>query len=244
MKKRIILTIMGMSLALTACSGQAETSQQTPSQQTQEVETTAAEQTKEENHTQENQEQENKTQEEQEETTAQQETEPEQESTENETSQQETVAAAEEQAETEPSEKTVKEKGEITQADIAVSVRGVAVSPGEIMENYINALGEPDELSGVPSCVEEGDDKVYTYAGVVIYTYRANGTDRINLIEITGTESLVKGVHIGDAMDTVIAAYGDSYTMDGAEMLYEINDKVMGLVITDGKVSFMELFAR
>lgn len=127
---------------------------------------------------------------------------------------------------------------------IAVTVRGVAIVPGENMENYIGALGEPDELTGVPSCIEEGDDKTYTYGGVLIYTYRANGTDQINLIEITGTEPLGKGIHIGDTEETVIAAYGDAYTMDGDELLYELNDKVIGLRITDGKVTFMELFTR
>lgn len=55
---------------------------------------------------------------------------------------------------------------------------------------------------------------------------------------------MVKGIHIGDTMDAVITACGDSYTMEGNEMIYEINDRVMGFLITDGKVSFMELFAR
>lgn len=223
MKKRILLTAFGMSFALMACAKQKEpVVELTTVQETEEQQTPV-----------------NTTQE-QEETTVQQTTKAEQETDKVETYVLETAAEEETKAEQE----TTQVKGTLTQADIAVTVRGVAIVPGENMENYIGALGEPDELTGVPSCIEEGDDKTYTYGGVLIYTYRANGTDQINLIEITGTESLGKGIHIGDTEETVIAAYGDAYTVDEDELLYEMNNKVIGLRMTDGKVSFMELFAR
>lgn len=236
MKKRILFLVFGMSFALTACAGQEASSEQTEVEQPIVHETEAASED-----VQETQESTQAVQvQEQEKETEAQTIESEPETHEEETKAQETEAPK--AAETQP--EAAQTKGTLTQGDIAVTVRGVAVTPGEIMENYINSLGEPDDLQGSPSCVEEGDDKTYIYGGVVIYTYRSNGTDLIHLIEITGTESLGKGIHIGDTKDAVIAAYGDSYTMEGNEMIYELNDKVIGLQITDGTVSFMELFAR
>lgn len=246
MKKGILLAAFGMSFALMACAGQEEQADdgQAPVQRTQVAEAEAETVQNMPESTQAD-----KTQEQQV-AAAQQTTEAESETNAEETDMKETgtketdVQGMDAAKETATQPEAAQAKGELAQRDIAVTVRGVAVVPGEIMENYIGTLGEPDELQGSPSCIEEGDDKTYTYGGVIIYTYRSNGTDKINLIEITGTETLGKGIHIGDTKDAVIAAYGDAYTVDGDELLYEMNDKVIGLRLTDGVVSFMELFTR
>ena len=65
------------------------------------------------------------------------------------------------------------------------------------MSAYTAQLGEPDAYGAAKSCTEAGDDKVYTYGGVTIYTYITNGVDVISLIEITGGEALPSGIHIG-----------------------------------------------
>lgn len=249
MKRKIMLTIFGMSAALTACSGDAKTTEPAPVEHNSETKIVVAEQSEAESETEKRNSQEAPTETESSEETGvdnESESEKETEFSGEAASDKETNSGEAQETETATAseEQTPQEKGSFTQADIAVSVRGVAVAPGEIMENYINALGDPDALDASPSCVEAGDDKTYTYGGVIIYSFRANATDRINLIEIVGSESLVKGIHIGDTVDAVIAAYGDAYTMDGDEMIYEVNDRVMGFLITDGKVSFMELFAR
>lgn len=249
MKIKMILAIVGMGIALTACASEAETTESVPVEQGSITETVVEAQSETESRTEES-----KPEEAESETDAQAEPEKasEKETESEKVSEKETASreVSEATQETDKAEAVAAEeeapqaKGSFTQADIAVSVRGVTVAPGEIMENYVNALGEPDAYEASPSCVEVGDDKIYTYGGVTIYSCRSNGTDRINLIEIKGAETMAKGIQIGDTADAVIAAYGDSYTMDGNEMVYEINDRVMGFLITDGKVSFMELFAR
>lgn len=255
MNKKYVMIIIGVSLVLTACSGKADTTEPASVEQTVVAETVVAQDEKESLSGQSEQQEKPEETESSEEMDSQKETETSKEADSEQETNSDAKTEPDKTAETEqetvetkaagPAEEKVSQAtGSFTQADIAVSIRGVSVTPGEIMENYVNALGEPDALDASPSCVEAGDDKTYTYGGVIIYSYRANGTDRINLIEITGTESLVKGIHIGDTTEAVIAAYGDSYTMDGDEMLYEVNDKVMGFLIANGKVSFMELFAR
>lgn len=253
MKAKMILTVIGMGIALTACAGGAKTEEPAPAEQGSITEKAVETQPEAESQAQESrpEETETNTQAETErtsevETASDKETEAET-ASEKETASGEAAEDAQEAggAETATAEVEVPQaKGSFAQGDIAVSVRGVTVAPGEMMENYVSALGDPDAYEASPSCVEVGDDKIYTYGGVTIYSCRFNGTDRINLIEIKGAETMVGGIHIGDTMDAVIAAYGESYTMEGNEMIYETNDRVMGFSITDGKVSFMELFAR
>ena len=76
-----------------------------------------------------------------------------------------------------------------------MTVKGVSIPLGDDMRNYTAQLGDPDAYGSAKSCVEEWDDKVYTYGGVVIDTYITNGMDIISLIEIEGGESLPSGIH-------------------------------------------------
>lgn len=133
-------------------------------------------------------------------------------------------------------------EGSVSEGDFAVVVKGNAIPLGGDMRNYVGSLGEPDEFGSAKSCTEAGEDKVYTYGGAVIYTYVTNGADIISLIEVTGGEALPSGIHIGSTKDEVIASYGNNYTEDGTELLYQIGNKTIGLQMTNDKVSFMELF--
>ncbi len=151
------------------------------------------------------------------------------------------------QAELESKESEVQEaspitEGSVSESDFAVNVKGLSVPLKGDMGAYAPLLGEPDELGLAKSCVEAGDDKVYTYGGVVIYTYITNGVDVITLIEITGSEALPSGIHIGSTKADVIAAYGSAYTEEGTELLYEMGDKTIGLQMDGDRVSFIELF--
>lgn len=133
-------------------------------------------------------------------------------------------------------------EGSVTDGDYAVIVKGVTIPLHGDMADYTASLGDPDDFASAKSCTEAGDDKVYTYGGTVIYTYITNGADIISLIEITGSETLVSGIHVGSTKEEVIAAYGSAYTEEGAELLYETGDRTIGLQMADNKVSFIELF--
>lgn len=166
----------------------------------------------------------------------------------------ETEAGSQTEAETKAEEKpelieTVQAEapaaeGSVAAGDFAVVVKGVTIPLGSDLRDYTALLGEPDEYSAAKSCVEAGEDKVYTYGGAVIYTYITNGADIVTLIEITGSEALPSGIHIGSTRADVIAAYGSAYTEEGTELLYELGDKTIGLQLNGETVSFMELFGR
>jgi len=164
----------------------------------------------------------------------------------------ETELLSKEPAETKPEagkeqeqkETVLAEEGSVEESDFAVIVKGVTIPLGGDMSNYEASLGEPDDFSSAKSCTEAGDDKVYTYGGTVIYTYVTNGADIISIIEITGSETLVSGLHIGSTKEEAIAAYGSAYTEEGAEWLYEMGNKTIGLQMANDKVAFIELFGQ
>lgn len=155
---------------------------------------------------------------------------------ENEPDQKETVPAAGEDVASFVSE------GSVSDSDYAVIVKGVTIPLLGDMRNYMASLGDPNDFASAKSCTEAGEDKVYTYGGAVIYTYITNGADVISLIEITGSETLVSGIHIGSTKEEVIAAFGSAYTEQDSEWLYEMGNKTIGLEMSGDKVSFIELF--
>lgn len=133
-------------------------------------------------------------------------------------------------------------EGSVSESDFAIIVKGVTIPLRGDMRNYTASLGDPDDFASARSCTEAGEDKVYTYGGAVIYTYITNGADIISLIEITGSETLVSGIHIGSTKEEVIMAFGSAYTEEGSEWLYEMGNKTIGLEMSGDKVSFIELF--
>lgn len=132
--------------------------------------------------------------------------------------------------------------GSIKEGDFGVMIRGQFVPVGADMGAYEPLLGTPDEYTAAKSCIENGDDKIYTYDGTKIYTYLTNGADYLSLIEIYGNGALPSGIHIGSARDEVTAAYGDGYIQEGDELLYELGGKTIGIEISSDTVSFIELF--
>lgn len=149
--------------------------------------------------------------------------------------------AEEVQPETEPAPV---QEGSIKAEDYAVIIGGQTIPLCGDMRDYTALLGEPDEYGSAKSCVEAGDDKVYTYGDTVIYTYITNGADIISIIEISGSDALLSGIHIGSTRAEVIAAYGSSYTEEGQELLYELGDRTIGLMMDGDSVVFMELFGQ
>lgn len=161
------------------------------------------------------------------------------------TSEKNTEAQPEEKSEAQTSvakEEAPAAEGSVSENDFAAIVKGITIPLKGDMSVYTAQLGEPDAYGTAKSCTEAGDDKVYTYGGVVIYTYITNGVDVISLIEITGGESLSSGIHIGSTKAEVIAAYGSNYTEEGSELLYGMGGKTIGLQMSGDAVAFIEVF--
>lgn len=83
--------------------------------------------------------------------------------------------------------------------------------------SVLSALGEPQDKLEAASCVHEGFDRVYYYAGFEVNTQpTADGREVIVSIYLTDDSVCTpEGIYIGDKLDAAKAAYGE-LTADGS----------------------------
>jgi hypothetical protein len=90
------------------------------------------------------------------------------------------------------------------------------------MNDIEGMLGSPNSIDVSPSCYYDGDDKIYYYNDINVYTYTFNGVDyyaqEIELI--TSNVSTAKGIHIGSSLSDMESVYGTGYQLYGSEYRY------------------------
>lgn len=83
---------------------------------------------------------------------------------------------------------------------------------GENANPAMEALGEPLDVFKAPSCAFEGEDTVYKYDNIELYTYEKDGQPHISGIFLVNEEAQTpEGLHIGSTYDEMVSLYGDDY---------------------------------
>lgn len=96
------------------------------------------------------------------------------------------------------------------ETDLVFTLDGVKYPLCSDVEPLLEALDDDYEMEAAESCVYVGEDKVFAYSDIVIYTNPIDGKDAFFLIEITGGGyQTSKGIKVGSTLDEVKAAYGD-----------------------------------
>ena len=110
-------------------------------------------------------------------------------------------------------------KGAFSEKDLGVcltSVDGKTYYLREDSTEILEALGDDYDYSEMVSCVYDGKDKTYTYAGITVSTVPVDGRDIIEMFTLTDdTYTTLRGIKVGDSRGDVIAAYGEEYFDDG-----------------------------
>lgn len=110
----------------------------------------------------------------------------------------------------------------------------------------LTALGDPQDKLEAASCVHEGFDRVYYYAGFEVNTQpTADGGEVIVSIYLTDDSvCTAEGIYIGDKLDAVKAAYGEAAPAADNASLYSyaktdggVTGTVNFLVDADGIVT-------
>ena len=93
--------------------------------------------------------------------------------------------------------------------------------------NLIGFLGEPTVYSAAPSCLFEGEDKLFEFADLIIYTIPDEDTDLIDGIDfLTDRFQTRRGITVGSTRDEVLAAYGEPFDQE-YDLIY-VTDLEMG----------------
>ena len=115
--------------------------------------------------------------------------------------------------------------GSFTQEDLVFAIDGANFPLDTDIAPLIEILGDGYTLSTAPSCVYDGEDKTYDYGNIIIYTYPNGEKDIIWEIDIAGAEySTTKGIKVGDSLEDINAAYGDTGFEVGHTYIYNISE--------------------
>ena len=155
----------------------------------------------------------------------------------------ETNAATESVKVTE-SEKTTETAVMNTAPYIVAFSDGKTVTLGADPESTLPGLGEYFDMIEAPSCVHEGNDKVYSFNGFSVMTSPdVDGNEYVAQVDITlDVVSLANGITVGSAKADLVEAYGDSFTEQFGMLTYDFGnatltanlngDVVAGIVFT------------
>lgn len=158
----------------------------------------------------------------------------------NETKKSETKKVETKKTETKP---TIVADGKVTEEDFAVIVNDVEVKFGEDINEYLKKLGDPDDFSQARSCLHDGDDKIFVYGDVTLYTFPNGKKDILYIAEYTGETKTKSGINVGSTKDDVIKAYGKKYEEDPVFMVYSLDElSTISIQMENNKVVYVEIY--
>ena len=116
----------------------------------------------------------------------------------------------------------------VTLGDVRVNIGG------ELTDEMLKKLGEPNEKTEAPNCVYDGAVYDYYYDNFSLQVNQQEDKNTLLMVTITDTAYKTdKGVKVGDAADTVKNAYGTAteenkyylvYAKEGIEITFNLND--------------------
>ena len=134
----------------------------------------------------------------------------------------------------EPDEKQKEEKGVFR-----FLYEGATLIPGEVFEQSV--LGEYSEVSEVPSCAFDGNDRVYNYVTFELTAYVDGEEERIySIYFIDPNLPTTEGLCMGDTVDDMKSLYGEDYEMVGTSYDYTRENTVLSIVTQNDVVVGIE----
>ena len=120
--------------------------------------------------------------------------------------------------------------GTLTENDLIFVIDGTEFPLDSDVAPLLIAFGEDYTLTTAPSCLYDGEDKVFDYPFSSIYTYPIDGKDLIDEIFIfDGEYQTNKNIKIGSTLDEVKAQYGTNGYLVDSSYFYVLSGDVEDL---------------
>ena len=118
----------------------------------------------------------------------------------------------------------------------------VKVTPNDLVDPLVKALGSDYSYFESPSCAYIGLDKCYVYKGFTIYTYPdSDAVDHVLQVVLTDeTVSTPEGLTVGDAATKVVELYGNSYVESNGSYAYTSGKTSLMIIIQDDVVKSIQ----
>lgn len=135
--------------------------------------------------------------------------------------------------------------GKVTLDDFRIVINGTEVVVGTDINTLLTMLGEPDAYTHAKSCIDEGEEKSYSYGGYVLNTYPAGEKDIIYLIEFGSGAVTDANIGIGSSVNDVERAYGTACENMGQFIVYETAEFAdLSFQYENGIVSYIDMYYR
>jgi len=128
-------------------------------------------------------------------------------------------------------------------AEDAFVTDGVALSiGGTIQDGDLAPLGNPTDVQSAPSCHYDGNDTIYIYDGLTVYTYSDKDDEVVYLIEITNESyAAYKNTKIGMNVDEIKSVLGEPADETAIAVIYDISDDTtLRFSVSDSTVTMIE----
>lgn len=114
----------------------------------------------------------------------------------------------------------------------------VKITPNDLVDPLVTALGSEYTYHESPSCAYIGLDKCYVYKGFSIYTYPdENAVDHVLQIVLTDDSlSTPEGLIIGDSAEKVKELYGNDYAESDGSYAYTREKTNLTIIVKNDKV--------
>jgi hypothetical protein len=117
--------------------------------------------------------------------------------------------------------------GTFTKEDLVYKYQGESYPLQSDAAPLLEALGPDYVETKAPSCAFIGEDKIFEYETIIIYTCPLDGIDMIDEIDVYQTDYMTsKGISIGDSLEDVKAAYGEGGFLEGSSYVYVLSGKI------------------
>jgi len=104
--------------------------------------------------------------------------------------------------------------------DMGISVGGEWFPIWQDASGLLRALGDDYKLSTAPSCVFEGEDKVFEFDGILVLTNPDGDRDIWFSIYLENDLlSTSRGIKVGNSLEEVFDAYGDRFYWESDSIL-------------------------
>lgn len=118
----------------------------------------------------------------------------------------------------------------------------VKITPNDLVDPLITALGTNYTYYESPSCAYIGMDKCYLYQGFSIYTYPDDkGVDHVLQVILTDDSlSTPEGLIIGDTAQRVVELYGSNYTESDGSYAYTLGKTRLMIIMKNDRVQSIQ----
>lgn len=120
----------------------------------------------------------------------------------------------------------------------AFNSQGVSVAPGDDMKHLLRELGDPKSTYEAPSCLFEGNDRVYSYQGFDINMAIIDGKEICVAVFLTDESvKTPEGLTIGSSLAEMQKAFGDHDEEETGQYTWRGENSELVIVVIEDKVT-------